>query len=98
MKSEYARRVDGNHAEIISGLRAAGYNVLDLSKAGCGIPDALAIAKCGASVFFEFKVPGNPLTPAERKFHATYTGLCYVVFSLDDALDKLAEIDRRANR
>jgi len=95
VKSEYAKRVDGNHAEIVTGLRAAGYNVLDLSKAGCGVPDALAVAKCGASVFLEIKVAGNQLTPAEKKFHATYTGLCYIVFSLEDALDKLQAIDAR---
>jgi hypothetical protein len=94
----YDARVDGNHTEIVTGLRAAGYNVLDLSKAGCGVPDALVVSKAGASVFMEFKVRGCKLTDAERKFHATYTGLCFVVFSLEDALDKLSEIDRRAGR
>jgi hypothetical protein len=92
----YARRVDGNHAEIRDGLRAAGYTVLDLSKAACGIPDILALSKCGASVFMEIKMPGEKLTDAERKFHAIYTGLCCVVFSLEDALDKLEKIDERA--
>ena len=91
----YDARVDGNHTEIVTGLRAAGYNVLDLSKAGCGVPDALVIAKCGASVFMEFKQRGCQLTDAERKFHQTYTGLCFVVFGLEDALDKLAAIDGR---
>ena len=93
----YAKRTDGNHAEIRDGLRAAGYNVLDLSKAGCGVPDLLVISKAGASVFMEIKQPGCKLTEAERKFHQTYTGLCYVVFSLEDALEKLEGMDRRHN-
>lgn len=92
----YARRKDGNQSEIEEGLTKAGYSFMDLSKAGHGVPDLLAVAKCGASVFFEFKMPGCKLTEAERKFHATYTGLCYVVFSLEDALDKLYAIDERA--
>ena len=91
----YAKRTDGNHAEIRDGLRQAGYNVLDLSKAGQGVPDILAVAKCGASVFMEIKQPGCKLTDAERKFHTTYTGLIFVVFSLEDALEKLEAIDRR---
>ena len=94
----YAKRVDNNHAEIRDGVRAAGYNVLDLSKAGCGVPDVLAISKAGASVFMEIKQPGCKLTDAERKFHATYTGLIFVVFSLEDALEKLETIDLRAGR
>lgn len=91
----YAKRVDNNHAEVRDGLRAAGYNVLDLSKAGQGVPDVLAVAKCGASVFMEIKQVGCKLTEAERVFHQTYTGLCYVVFSLEDALEKLEAIDAR---
>ena len=91
----YARRKDGNQSEIEEELTKAGYRFLDLSKAGQGVPDLLVVAKCGASVFMEIKTPGEKLTDAEREFHATYTGLCYIVFSLQDALDKLEAIDAR---
>lgn len=94
----YAKRTDGNHTEIRDGLRACGYNVLDLSKAGCGVPDLLAVSKAGASVFLEVKQHGGKLTAAERKWNETYTGLSYVVFSLEDALEKLRAIDKRAGK
>ena len=94
----YARRKDGNQAEIEDALTKAGYRFLDLSKAGCGVPDILALSKCGASVFLEIKMPGEKLTEAERRWQQTYTGLCYVIFSAEDALDKLSEIDGRAGR
>jgi len=93
----YAKRTDGNHREIIDGLRAAGYTVLDLSKAGCGIPDALVVSKCGASMFAEIKMPGGKLTAAERKFREVYTGIYHIVYSLQETLDILAAIDERAN-
>jgi len=80
--------------KVIEGLRAAGYNVLvetiELH------PRLLVVAKCGASVFLIVKQKGAPLWEHESVFNATYTGLCFVVFSLEDALDKLQAIDARA--
>ena len=79
--------------KVIEGLRAAGYNVLvetiELH------PRLLVIAKCGASVFLIVKHKGAPLWAHEHAFNKTYTGLCYIVFSLEDALDKLEAIDAR---
>jgi len=94
--SSYAKRTDGNHAEIRDGLREAGYTVVDYSGVGGGIPDLLVISKCEASVWMEAKIVGGKLTKAEWRFFDTYTGLKFVVYSLEDALEKLYQIDKRA--
>jgi len=37
----YAKRRDNNHKEIVSALRAAGFEVIDFGSAGHSIPDLL---------------------------------------------------------
>jgi hypothetical protein len=63
----YARKVDGNQKEIVSGLRQLGYVVLIVSSAGHGIPD-LMVADEHQQVWVEVKEPGKGLTQKEAEF------------------------------
>lgn len=96
--SRYARRVDGNHREIVSGLRAVGVAVLDLH-ALAGTLDALAGFR-GRIVLLEIKDGSKPasrrkLTPAEVTTIALFQrNDCpvHVVDSLDAALRAVGAI------
>lgn len=83
--SRWARKTDRNHAEIRAALRAAGWHVTDLFRVGQGVPDLLA-AKPRCAVLVEVKMPGEPLTADESKFHADYPGPAVVAFSGQDAV------------
>ncbi len=37
----YARRTDANHRQIVEALRDCGWQVLDLHRAGNGVPDLI---------------------------------------------------------
>ena len=92
MMRRSARR-DGNHAEIVATLRAAGCGVCDLAAVGAGVPDLLV---CGptwphGTMLLEVKDSSKPpsarkLTPAQVIFHASWSGAIYVVTSPDQAL------------
>jgi hypothetical protein len=51
-------RRDLNDSEITAAVKAAGFSVIDYTKAGLGIPDKLAIrplpqaSECGGTMFF----------------------------------------------
>ena len=82
----YAKRVDGNHHEIIQGLRDCGYTVKDTSKYGDGFPDCI-VAGGGRVVMLEIKQGSAKLTDVEKEFHDTFHGLgVYVTRTLEDAL------------
>ncbi len=51
----YAKKVDKNHGDIRDGLRLHGYEVLDLSDVGGGIPDLAVRILVGRSLFLEVK-------------------------------------------
>jgi len=51
----YAKKVDKNHGAIRDGLRGYGYEVLDLSAVGGGIPDLAVRVVNGRSLFLEVK-------------------------------------------
>ncbi|KKQ10203.1 MAG: hypothetical protein US20_C0002G0004 [Candidatus Pacebacteria bacterium GW2011_GWF1_36_5] len=83
----YAKRVDGNHHEIIQGLRDCGYKVKDTSKYGDGFPDCI-VAGGGRVVMLEIKQGSAKLTDAEKEFHEAFYGLgLHVVRTLEQALD-----------
>jgi hypothetical protein len=72
--TRHARKTDRNHAEIRDGLRALGYEVLDLSAAGCGVPDLAVRIAPGKSHMLEVKDGDKPLskqalTPAQEQWH-----------------------------
>lgn len=63
----YARKTDRNHAPIRQALRDAGWQVLDLSGVGRGVPDLLA-RRGDVRVWVEVKVDGEELTQPEAAF------------------------------
>jgi len=82
----YAKRVDGNHHEIVQGLRDCGYYVKDTSKYGDGFPDCI-VRGGGRVVMLEIKQGSAKLTDAEKDFHEAFYGLgLHVVRTLEDAL------------
>ena len=86
-------RVDANHAEVRSALRAAGWTVVDCAGVGSGFPDLL-IAKHGRVLMVEIKdgakVPSKQkLTEDEVQFHALMAAagvVVSVVTSVEEAL------------
>lgn len=89
----YAKRVDANHAEIRDGLRAAGYQILDMHEVGKGFPDLLAVTKRRQIILLEVKTPSGKLNAEEREFHSVFLGACRIVRSLEDALTLMATFD-----
>lgn len=70
-----ARR-DKSETDIIQGLEAAGYSVMQISESGK--PDLL-VCKDGQSWLIECKSKGGKLTPAQIKFIATWHGCPVIV-------------------
>jgi hypothetical protein len=87
--TQYARKVDRNHAEIRDAIRKAGYYVFDTHTQGCGFPDLLAVNKRGRVVLFEVKSPGEKLTTPEQIFRETYPGALFIVQTAEQAIDYL---------
>lgn len=78
--SKYARKVDANHAQVVSTLMSVGAVVEDLSAAGQGVPDLLVGSKrSGRFMLMEIKdgqkvKSAQKLTPAQVKFHEKWAG------------------------
>lgn len=90
--SRYACRKDENHNDIADGLRSDGWSVLDLSRAGGGVPD-LAVGRHSLAVLVEIKRDGKAaLTPKEQAVRDRWDGPYIVVISLDDARQQLAAL------
>ena len=95
----HARRVDANHGDIRSGLRALGWEVLDLSGAGGGVPDlCVKLYRDGepfkAPHFLEVKDGDKPLskqalTPAQEEWHRFCHPITSKVRSLEEAITAL---------
>ena len=85
------KRVDSNQPEIVADLRAfPGVTVTHTHEVGKGFGDIV----CGyrnRSYLFEIKDPAKPaskrkLTPAEYKFHKSWTGQIDVIETAEEAL------------
>ena len=65
----YAARRDNNSSEMITALKLAGYNVVDYSRAGLGIPDLLVTRKLPQNHLFicwlEVKSDKGRLSPSQ---------------------------------
>lgn len=88
----YANRTDANHAAVRDGLRDKGYDVLDLSDVGNGIPDLCVAHPFGLEpLFLEVKDGNKPpsarrLTQDEETW-ARYCGaITQTVLTLQEAL------------
>jgi hypothetical protein len=89
-----AARIDANHEQVVSALRAAGASVQSLAAVGQGVPDLL-VGFQGKTLLMEIK-DGNK-TPSERrltepqlKWHGAWRGgPLAVVDGVDAALRML---------
>ena len=86
-------RIDANHVEVRSALRAAGWTVVDCARIGAGFPDLL-IARRGTIRMVEIKDGAKvkskqQLTEDEVQFHALMASAgvtVQVVTSVEEAL------------
>jgi hypothetical protein len=90
--SRYARRTDENHALVRDGLRRAGFDVLDLSGAGAGVPDLLVRIGVGKSHHIEVKDGDKPksaqaLTKAQEDWWKFAHCDTSIVTSLEEAIE-----------
>lgn len=81
-----AARVDKNQAEIVDALRAIGVVVRSLAVVGDGMNDLLC-AIPQATFLIEVKVPGETLTPAQKKWHRECPWRNHICFDISQALD-----------
>jgi len=89
-----AAKVDGNHSEIVELLRFCGYPVRSLAAVGDGIPDLL-VGVLHVNVLIEVKMPGEPLTEAQRKFWDTWPGLKFIAETRERALRVCSSIEAK---
>ena len=86
-----ARRVDRNHAEIRTVLRALGCEVEDLSDVGRGVPDLLVRTRQGTVLLVEVKDGEAPpsrraLTPDEAAFANRWASSYVIVSTVAEAI------------
>lgn len=78
----YRRRIDANHARLLSTLRKLGWEVWD-SHAIPGFVDAV-IYRAGMLRLIEIKTDDGKLTPAQQDLHRRFPVV--ILRSLDDCL------------
>lgn len=102
--TRYAKKVDANHAAIRDFLRFEGWEVLDLSAAGQGVPDLavkLSSDLPGKSVFLEVKRPDikkkdQALTKDQELFHYYFHAQTFIVQTPEEALETVMWALKRA--
>ena len=99
--TRYARRIDANHGEIRDGLRALGYQVLDMSAAGEGVPDLFVLIESGRSHALEIKDGAKPLskqalTKQQELWHFFNWQTTTKCTSLEQAVEAIEWARRRA--
>ena len=87
----YAKRTDGNHAEIREAMRDAGATVEDLSGSGRGVPDTLVRTTDDRLLLVEIKTPTGKLTPAQVKFHKRFP--VHIVRTVEQAVELVTDPD-----
>ena len=88
--TRYAKRVDLNHADIRDGLKALGWDVLDLSGVGGGVPDLCVWLSPGRSLFLEvkradIKKAEQAMTPAQEEWWRFNWRSTRIVQTLEEA-------------
>lgn len=94
-----AAKVDDNHAEIRSAYRKLGCTVLDTFRAGGGAPD-MVVALYGINDLVEVKdgtkIPSaRKLTRDEAVFHAAWNAKVWIIESVDDVINHVADMRKR---
>lgn len=87
----WAKRTDGNHAEIRDAMRAAGAEVEDLSGSGKGMPDTLVWTAHTGLMLVEIKMPKGTLTAPQVRFHARFP--VHIVRTVEAALELVSDPD-----
>ena len=87
----WAKRTDGNHAEIRDAMRKAGAEVEDLSGSGKGMPDTLVWTKHTGLLLVEIKMPKGTLTAPQVRFHARFP--VHIVRTVEAALELVSDPD-----
>lgn len=90
---KYAAKADANQKPIVAALRAIGAKVAPTHGVGQGFPD-LVVTYRGRTMLLEIKDPTQPkhrheLTPAQKDFHADWTGEIHIVFTVEQAIEIL---------
>lgn len=78
-------RVDKNHAEIVTALRAMGCSVQSLASIGAGCPDLL-VGHSGRNVLLEVKAPKGQPTSDQITWGARWTGQLGIVRTIEEAI------------
>ncbi len=86
----WAKRTDGNHAEIRDAMRQAGATVEDLSGSGKGFPDTLVYTADERLLLVEIKMAKGTLTAAQVRFHARFP--VHIVRSVEAAIQLVQNI------
>ena len=86
-------RTDSNQRAIVKALRDAGASVFSLANMGKGCPDLL-VSRRKVTMLLEVKDGSLPpskrkLTPDEMYFHNKWSGLIFVVESVEEAIKTL---------
>lgn len=87
----WAKRTDGNHADIRDAMREAGAEVEDMSGSGKGMPDTLVYTPDGRLLLVEIKMPKGTLTGPQVRFHARFP--VHIVRTVEAALELVADPD-----
>lgn len=69
--ARYAMRRDLNDGEVVAAVKAAGFSVIDFTRAGLGIPDHLALRLLPQGTYFicwlEVKSKGGRLSEQQER-------------------------------
>lgn len=73
-----AKRVDGNHKELVAAFRQLGATVTDLSRVGGGCPDIL-VGVYGLTIPVEIKTRTGRLNELQQQWRANWQGSYAIV-------------------
>ena len=88
-------KVDANHTAVVGALRGIGCSVVSLARNGKGVPDLL-VGYRGMNLLLEVKdgdksPSKTKLTPDQVKFHATWRGSIFTVYTPIEAIEVVNE-------
>lgn len=84
-------RSDPNQPEIVRALRDVGASVIHLHMVGRGCPDIL-VGFRGCNTLMEIKTEKGKLNKRQREFFTSWFGKCFVVRTVDEALELIGAI------
>lgn len=86
------KRTDANQQDIIDALRDIGASVQDLHTVGKGCPDLL-VGYRGVNYLLEVKHRAGKLTGKEPEWHADWRGQVCTVWTVEQAIFAISELD-----